>query len=669
MILLLLAAILLGWSCERDSSTDGKSTVKGADVPPVALTKLAPRRIERPSKGPGAPTTQGKLSELSSLGTSPGAAQGPSTGDANPDPGSADLEALSDQTAKKLQALLTAGEDLKAMARETATEDFVSTRLRPRHGAAQRVGPFTAYRGVEDALGDTDEHTGAENENIGKTDLAEALGTLRADLLPASAFAEVKTLSIEPTATTPSEFSTRVRVELSGRVASSGTARQTTATWNCVWRRGSGEEAAAPKLRRITLESFAEAQLSTLPRQAPPPAGDVFFADATQAALANVRDDQHRLGIEYWSQAITRMGDMSLSGHHGLALGDVDGDGLEDLYVCDGGSLPNRLYLQNPDGTVRDASSSAGVDWLEDSRSALLVDFDNDGDQDLVVATIAMVVFCENDGAGTFQIRGGFAGAPYPFSLSAADFDVDGDLDLHVCVYAGGADDAGRRGFEGRQPQPFNDARNGGRNVLLRNEGEFRFRDVTQQLGLDTENNRWSLAAAWEDYDQDGDPDLYVANDFGKNQLFRNDVGSDGKRTLVDVAAASGVEDVGAGMSVAWGDYNRDGQMDLYVGNMFSAAGSRVAGRPEFANSTGVAAADLRRMARGNSLFTSSGRPRDGKPTRDVEGTRFEDRSVAAGVTMGRWAWSSAFVDINNDGWEDIISVNGYLTHRKETDL
>src|SRR5258708_20094642 len=81
----------------------------------------------------------------------------------------------------------------------------------------------------------------------------------------------------------------------------------------------------------------------------------------------------------------------------------------------------------------------------------------------------------------------------------------------------------------------------------------------------------------WEDLEKDGWMDLYVANDFGRHNLYRNDHGH-----FTDVAAAAGVEDIGAGMSVSWGDFNRDGLMDLYVANMFSSARSRIAYQPKF---------------------------------------------------------------------------------------
>ncbi len=411
--------------------------------------------------------------------------------------------------------------------------------------------------------------------------------------------------------------------------------------WSCEW-----QVAEPPRLRLLRVEEFEEVR-GTKP----------FFEERTAAALGrNPRFGAQVLrGIEYWAQRITYFGDMSMTGHHGIAIGDVNGDGLEDVYVCDAGSLPNQLYLQQPDGSAVEAAADWGVDWLEDSRSALLVDLDNDGDEDLVVATIAMIAFAENTGAGKFILRGGHPGAQYPFSLSAADYDNDGDLDIYACVYGAG-DDAlsGKRGFEARSPIPFNDANNGGRNVLLENTGQFRFGDVTDEVGLKAHNTRWSFAAAWEDYDRDGDPDLYVANDFGRNCFYRNDRGH-----FTEIAEESGVEDMAAGMSVAWGDYNRDGAADLYVGNMFSSAGSRVAYQRQFATGQKEdAITGLQRMARGNSLFAGSG-----------EGGAFTDVSLEAGAALGGWAWSSALADFNNDGWEDIAVANGYLTNTREDDL
>ena len=401
------------------------------------------------------------------------------------------------------------------------------------------------------------------------------------------------------------------------------------ASWLTSW-----TDTKPPKLINLTVKNF-----ETIISEGP------WFHDVTNTVIGkNSRFEPQVLhGIDHWAQRITRIGDLSLAGHHGLAVGDVDGDGLEDLYVCDGGSLPNQLYLQQPDGTAKEVALDWGVAWLEDSRSALFVDLDNDGDQDLVVATIAMIAFAENLNNQAFKLRGGFPGAPYPFSLSAADFDLDGDLDIYTCIYGAG-NQPKKRGFEASSPTPFNEAENGGRNVLLSNLGGFQFVDVTRKVGLDQNNTRWSFSASWEDYDRDGDPDLYVANDFGRNCLYQNNNGQ-----FSNIARRAGVEDMAAGMSVSWGDSNRDGAPDLLIGNMFSSAGQRVSYQRNYE-------AGKKRMARGNTLFIAS---KDG----------FQDASIASGITNGGWAWSSGFADLNNDGWQDLVITNGYLSNSRDDDL
>jgi hypothetical protein len=254
-------------------------------------------------------------------------------------------------------------------------------------------------------------------------------------------------------------------------------------------------------------------------------------------------------------------------------------------------------------------------------------------------------------GGGRFEVRRLVDTNANLMSLSAADFDHDGDLDLYACGYTPGPDAGATDIFA--NPVPYHDANNGAKNFLLRNDGGLDFVDVTTEVGLDQNNRKFSFAAAWEDYDNDGDLDLYVANDFGRKNLYHNDKGR-----FRDVAAEAGVEDIGAGMSVSFGDYDHDGWMDLYVGNMFSSAGNRIAFQKSFSPTSDLATrGQLQRHARGNSLFRNLG---DG---------RFADVSVEAGVTMGRWAWGSLFTDINNDGWEDLHVVNGFFTNEDPGDL
>ncbi len=414
--------------------------------------------------------------------------------------------------------------------------------------------------------------------------------------------------------------------------------------WRCEWRIRDGGHPLIQSMNSTSSTWSDNSSHDYVPR----------FEDVTAFVLDQTASfPQHAVGVDIWSQRLTRIDEMTLQGHHGLAVGDVNGDGRDDLYVCDGGGLPNRLLLQQPDGTLNDISVQSKTDWLESSSAALLVDFDNDGDDDLVVATVPLLLFSENVGNGRFEFRGGHHGVPGAYTLAAADYDQDGDVDLYATNYSGKAgSQMGARGFEAQAPIPFHDANNGGRNALLENRGGFAFVDVTEKVGLDENNRRFSFAAAWEDFDDDGDQDLYVANDFGRNNLYQNDHGR-----FTDVAAKYQVEDIGAGMSVDWADVDRDGRMDLYVGNMFSAAGNRVTKQRRFLDEReDNETASVQRMARGNALFLNR-----------EEG--FQDISIEAGVSRGLWAWSSRFIDINNDGWQDVIVANGYVTNRRADDL
>lgn len=343
-------------------------------------------------------------------------------------------------------------------------------------------------------------------------------------------------------------------------------------------------------------------------------------------------------GLEHWSSILATDLEPGSLGHHGVAVGDVNGDGREDVYWCRPGGLPNRLFLHGADGRLIDAGPDAGVDILDYSSNALLLELDNDGDLDLVVATGEGLAFFANDGAGHFESR-----LRYPrslaLSLAAADVDADGDLDLFACSYLSP--------YEKQDlPLPYHDANNGEANQLLRNDGEFRFVDATEELGLDENNRRFSLAAAFEDFDDDGDPDLYVANDFGVNNLYRNDGGR-----FVDIAVAAGAGDISAGMGVTWGDADGDGHVDLYVTNMHSLAGRRLThanGLPKrFAQAQREA---LRHHAMGNTLLHNHA------------GKSFEDVSDAREVDMGRWGWGSVFIDFDNDGALDLFAPNGFVS-------
>ena len=434
--------------------------------------------------------------------------------------------------------------------------------------------------------------------------------------------------------TQPLEFSTNVRVELYRK--SQADSFQSTTKMRCRWT-SQGDDV---QLIEAHLVAYEEAHLES--------SAGVWFEEITPSVMRDSTAYQEQLlyNDDHWAQRIERRLGANFMGYHGIAVGDVNGDLLDDLYICQSGGIPNILYLQQPDGSVLECPD-AGLNLLDSTRAALFVDLDNDGDQDVVVASITGTLLYENVGDVKFEFRERQRRSSRGYSLAAADYDGDGDLDIYACCYHAPPD------AEYPNPVPYQDARNGSPNVLIANDGGWQFHDATREAGLEADNDRWSYAACFDDFDQDGDPDLYVANDFGRNCLYLNEDG-----TFSNRAEQLGVEDIASGMSAAWGDYNRDGRNDIYVGNMFSSAGGRVTYQRKFkSDAAGETKSQLQRLARGNSLFEAQ-----------PNGT-FRDVTMTANVAMGRWSWSSNFVDINNDGWLDLLIANGNYTGGDSGDL
>jgi Tfp pilus assembly protein PilF len=384
-----------------------------------------------------------------------------------------------------------------------------------------------------------------------------------------------------------------------------------------------------------------------------------IFTEITAAALGGNDSFRRQLNIDLdsWMATFDSVLTRDTNGHQGVSVGDADGDGLDDLYVAQPAGLPNRLYRNRGDSTFEDVTDEAGVAVLDDTAQSLFADVENDGDQDLVVATSTNPLLFINDGQGHFTpVQDAFRFVR-PLqgvltSITMADYDRDGFLDLYLCVYSyffgAGEDKAGT-------PAPYYDARNGPPGVLFRNDGRGRFVDATHDAGLDVGNDRYHFAAAWADYDADGWPDLLVANDFGTKNLYHNLGRRDGRVRFEDVAASAGVLDHGAGMSAAFLDYDNDGRLDIYTGNMWSAPGRRITSAPAFMRDAAPEVRALyRRHARGNSLL------------RNLGNGRFEDKTLEARAEMGRWAWSSDALDFDSDGWEDLYIVNGMLTRRTD---
>jgi len=380
------------------------------------------------------------------------------------------------------------------------------------------------------------------------------------------------------------------------------------------------------------------------------------FIDVTTQALGATESYRNQMlrGADYWRTVLDGACGIDVYGSNGIAAGDFDNDGFDDFYVCQAAGLPNRLYRNSGDGTFEDVTEKSGAGVLDNTACALFADFENKGLQDLLVVCGSGPLLFLNHGNGTFSLkRDAFKFARLPegtFTHAAlADYDRDGRLDIYFCLYSyyHGLD-------QYHYPVPYFDSRNGPPNFLLHNEGNATFIDRTQAAGLNANNDRYSFACAWGASNSKGFPDLYVANDFGRSNLYRNN----GDGTFTDVSADANVEDVGAGMSASWSDFDNDGNQDIYAANMWSAAGQRVSEQKIFQEKTSEDIRALyRRHARGNSLYRNS---RDGK---------FQNVSGQAGVEMGRWSWCSDFWDFDHDGYPDLYVANGYISGLDRNDL
>ncbi|HKW17020.1 MAG TPA: FG-GAP-like repeat-containing protein [Terriglobales bacterium] len=431
-----------------------------------------------------------------------------------------------------------------------------------------------------------------------------------------------------------------IRYELAGTKTGGGR-EQRTGNWRTEWL-NSEPNAWQLTTLNITEESIARAR-------------SPFFVDVTSRAFAQTESYKTQLahGTDYWRTVLDGACGIDVYGNNGVAIGDFDNDGWDDFYVCQPSGLPNRLYRNCGDGSFEDVTRSAGVDVLDATSCAIFADFENKGWQDLLVVCEGGPLLFLNQGNGKFELKRDafkFANPPQgTFTHAAvADYDHDGRLDIYFCLYNYylGLD-------QYHYPTPYFDARNGPPNFLFHNDGDATFQDRTEAANLNAENDRYSFACAWGDYDSNGWPDLYVANDFGRSNLYRNN--GDGTFTAV---SSNGVDNAGAGMSACWLDFDGDGNQDIYVGNMWSAAGMRIADQKLFHPEDSEAVRGFyRHHARGNCLYKNNGN------------ARFENVAESSGVDIGRWAWSSDSWDFDHDGYPDLYIANGYVSGRNSPDL
>ena len=356
----------------------------------------------------------------------------------------------------------------------------------------------------------------------------------------------------------------------------------------------------------------------------------IQFVDVTQEAGIRWKHTDGRSGQKYFMETLGS----------GAAFFDYDADGDPDLYFVNGAPLPgyvvqeaptNCLYRNNGDGTFTDVTEKAGVGDTGYGHGCAVGDYNNDGQLDLYVTNYGTNRLYRNNGDGTFTDVAEVAGVTEPrwsSSCAFADYDRDGNLDLYVVNYIVfdidenpwcGLKEKGIRAY--CEPDNFPAQSD----TLFRNNGDGTFTDVTESAGIYNTAGK-GLGVVWGDYNNDGVPDIYVANDSTENFFYHNN--GDGTFEEVGFMVGVALSENGAaenGMGTAFGDWNNDGWLDLTVTN--------------YAQQT-------------NTLYHN-----------DADGF-FTDATATtktAQLTYPYLGWATAFIDYDNDGYQDLFVANGHL--------
>jgi len=314
-----------------------------------------------------------------------------------------------------------------------------------------------------------------------------------------------------------------------------------------------------------------------------------------------------------------------------VSVADFDGDGWPDLYFTNSRfGEPNALYRNKGDGTFEDVAASAGLANLNApdegvSMGSVWGDFDNDGHEDVLVYRYGYLSLFRNVDGKHFEDVTQAAGLHRWVNSNGAiwlDYDRDGLLDLYVTAYFRSDVDLWHLSTTKIMHNSFEYATNGGKNLLFHNLGHGKFEDVTDKMGVGS--TRWTLAAASADFNEDGWPDIYLANDYGPEELYLND---HGKRFVLTTAGLE--SESKSGMAVALGDAFGRGKLDAYVTNI----------------------SERGYIFQNNNL----------RLNRLTETGRF--RNVAEGdVADAGWAWGAQFGDLNNDGNAELFVANGFIS-------